>query len=57
MPAANPPRVPSAHSRQIAFIALRKDGATAGLSLEKGFSYAVGRVGEEPKLIEAATLG
>ncbi len=53
---ANPPRVPTSHTRDVAFIALRKDGAVAALSLGKGFRYAVGRAGEEARLLDSATL-
>src|SRR5581483_1137943 len=51
-----PPRVPGARSRQVAFIALRKDGSVAAGSLEKGFSYAIARAGAEPTMVEAPVL-
>ncbi|HZV01771.1 MAG TPA: isoaspartyl peptidase/L-asparaginase, partial [Planctomycetota bacterium] len=52
----NPPRVPNSHSRQVGFLALRKDGALAAGALEKGFSYAVGKVGGEAKMNDAPVL-
>jgi hypothetical protein len=53
---ANPPRVPNQHSRQVGFIALRKDGEFAAASLEKGFQFAIGRAGGEAKLQDAPAL-
>lgn len=53
---ANPPRVPSKHPRDVAFIALRKDGEVAAASLEKGFKYAVARAGEDAQLLDAPLL-
>ncbi len=54
---ANPPRVPDQHSRQVGFIALRRDGEAAAASLEKGFQYALGRVGGSASLLDAPSLG
>ncbi|MBI3725420.1 N(4)-(beta-N-acetylglucosaminyl)-L-asparaginase [bacterium] len=53
---ANPPRVPGKHARQVGFVALRRDGASAALSLAKGFQFALARPGDDVKLADAQVL-
>jgi len=54
--AANPPHGPGHYSRQVAFLALRRDGAAAALALRDGFEYATARPGRAPRLVASGVL-
>jgi isoaspartyl peptidase/L-asparaginase-like protein (Ntn-hydrolase superfamily) len=47
---------PNYKNLQVGFLALRKDGATGGYALHKGFNYALMTSGENNRMVDANYL-